>query len=264
MLISPFFGYFATFLALLAILLAILAISWNFMDEEAGWVSLGHSIPFGISAYLFALNPKLLFIAPLLFLLFLSLSFTSRTLFPFATFIASIAFWQISHYFVFEGKGGEEGFSVAITAPLEIVYPIASFLFILTVLLTDILSRSYLGLRINAVRDDEIASKSVGINPIYFRALAFFISTILASIAGILYALVFGHVSPDVFSPFYALFPFVASTLAFNRRWACLVSSYAIVALSHGLSAVIPEIHYFLYSAVLMIFAMVKRNAESL
>lgn len=264
MLIPPFFGHFATFLALIAIMLAILAISWNFMEKEAGWVSLGHSIPFGISAYLVALNPKLLFATPLLFLLFLSLSFMNRTLFPFATFIASIAFWQISHYFVFEGRGGEEGFRVAASISLEIAYTITSLLFLLTLILTAILSRSYLGLRINAVRDDEIASKSIGINPIYFRAFAFFISTILASIAGILYALAFGHVSPDVFSPFYALFPFVASTIAFNRRWACLVSSYAIVALSHGFSATLPEIHYFLYSAVLMIFAVVKRNAENL
>ncbi|MFN3383958.1 MAG: ABC transporter permease subunit [Archaeoglobaceae archaeon] len=264
LLIPPFLGYFATFIALIAILLAILTVSWHFMEKEAGWVSLGHSIPFGISAYLFALNLSLLLLSPLCFLLFLALSFTGRVLFPFATFIASIALWQISHYFVFEGKGGEEGFSISISIPIEILYVAVLIFFLFSLLFVELLSRSNLGLKINATRDDEIASKSVGINPVYFRAISFAFSTILALIAGIFYALIFGHVSPDIFSPFYALFPFIASTLAFNKRWACLASSYVIVALSHGLSAIVPEAHYVLYATVLMLFAVVKKNAESM
>lgn len=264
LLIPPFLGYFATFVALVAIILAIFTISWHFMEKEAGWVSLGHSIPFGISAYLFALNPALLSISLLVFLLFLAFSLAGRTLFPFATFIASIALWQISHYFVFEGKGGEEGFSVAVFVGVEIAYIIASAFFLLGLLLLDLLSRSNLGLKINAIRDDELAAKGIGINPVYFRAIAFAISTTLASIAGIFYGLTFRHVSPDVFSPFYALFPFIASAIAFGRRWACLASSYLVVALSYGFSAMIPELHYVLYSAVLMLFAVVKRDAENL
>lgn len=265
LLLTPLFlGYFVTFVALIAILLAILTVSWHFMEKEAGWVSLGHSIPFGISAYLFALNPPLLILSPLCSLIFLALSLISRALFPFATLITSIAFWQISHYFVFDGRGGEEGFSVLVSIPLEIVYFIASILFLVSLLFLELFSRSNVGLKINATRDDEIASKSIGINPIYFRTLSFVVSTVLALVAGILYALTFGHVSPEVFSPFYALFPFIASTLAFGRRWACLVSSYVIVTLSYALSAMIPEVHYVIYATVLMLFAVVKKNAENL
>lgn len=265
LLLTPIFlGYFATFVALIAILLAILTVSWHFMEKEAGWVSLGHSVPFGISAYLFALNPTLLIFSPLCSLVFLALSVTSRALFPFATFIASIALWQISHYFVFDGRGGEEGFSVSVLIPLEIVYFIASILFLVSLLFIELLSRSNLGLKINATRDDEIASRSIGINPIYFRALSFAVSTVLALVSGVLYALTFGHVSPEVFSPFYALFPFIASTLAFNKRWVCLASSYVIVAISYALSAMIPEVHYVIYATVLMFFAVVKKNAENL
>ncbi|MEM0203439.1 MAG: hypothetical protein QXO16_05985 [Archaeoglobaceae archaeon] len=264
LLIPPFFGYFATFIALIAVLLAILTVSWHFMEKEAGWASLGHSIPFGISAYLFALNPSLLLLSPICFLMFLLLSFTGRALFPFATFITSIALWQISHYLVLEGKGGEEGFSVLVSIPLEIVYLITALLFLFSFLFVELLSRSNVGLQINATRDDEIASRSIGINPVHLRALSFAVSTILAVISGILYALTFGHVSPEIFSPFYALFPFIASTLALNKRWACLASSYVIVALSHALSAMIPEVHYVIYATVLMLFAVVRKNAENL
>ncbi|MEM0352894.1 MAG: hypothetical protein QXP28_01020 [Archaeoglobaceae archaeon] len=262
--IPPLFGYFATFIALIAVLLAILTVSWHFMEKEAGWASLGHSIPFGISAYIFALNPSLVILSTLCSLLFLALSLTSRALFPFATFITSIAFWQISHYLILDGKGGEEGFSVLVSIPLEIVYAIAALLFMLSLFFVELLSRSSMGLQINATRDDEIASKSIGINPIHLRAFSFAVSTILAVISGILYALTFGHVSPEVFSPFYALFPFIASTLALNKRWACIVSSYVIVALSHAFSAMIPEVHYVIYATVLMLFAVVRKNAENL
>lgn len=264
LLIPPLLGYFATFLALIVILLATLTISWNFMEREAGWVSLGHSIPFGISAYLFALNPFSILAAPLCFLIFLALSVAGRTLFPFATFIASIFLWQISHYLVVDGRGGEEGFGLEISIPLEVVFVIASVLFLSSLFLVEIVSRSNLGLKINATRDDEVASRSIGISPIHFRAISFVLSTTLAAIAGFIYALTFRHVSPEIFSPFYALFPFIASNLAFNKRWACLLSSYVIVTLSHWLSAVVPEFHYALYAAILMTFAVVRKNAEDL
>ncbi|MEM2060608.1 MAG: hypothetical protein QW089_07775, partial [Archaeoglobaceae archaeon] len=68
--IPPLFGYFATFIALIAVLLAILTVSWHFMEKEAGWASLGHSIPFGISAYIFALNPSLVILSTLCSFLF--------------------------------------------------------------------------------------------------------------------------------------------------------------------------------------------------
>ncbi|MCS7119208.1 MAG: branched-chain amino acid ABC transporter permease [Archaeoglobaceae archaeon] len=264
MLFPLFLGYYTTFIALISIILGILTISWHFMEKEIGWVSFGHSVPFGIAAYLLALNPTLLFLTPFIFLIFLFFSFFGRRLFPFATFIASIALWNVSHYFVLNGKGGEEGFGVPFSMSLGNLYTLSMALLLFCYVFFEIISKSNLGLKIKAVRDDEIAAKSVGIDPIRFKIVGFFFSTTFASVAGVLHAVSFSHVSPSVFSPFYALFPFVVSKISFDKRWACIVGSFVIVSLSHSLSAFLPETHYILYSVVLMMIAVVKKNAENL
>ncbi|MEM0351164.1 MAG: hypothetical protein QXR27_04720 [Archaeoglobaceae archaeon] len=262
LLIPPLLGYYPTFIALMAINLGLMAVAWHFMEKDGGWVSLGHSIPFGISAYLFALNPQITPLSFLSFLILILLSFTGKRLFPFATFLASVAFWQLSHYLIIDGRGGEEGFRVAISLPLADLYVISATFFLLSYLGLELLSKSELGLKIMAVRDDEIAARSIGISPILYRFFVFLLSSTLTSISGILHALTFSHVSPTIFSPFYSLFPFVVSVISMGKRWIFLIGSLSVITISHVLSSIIPEAHYVLYSAALMLFSAVKRDVE--
>ncbi len=154
-----------------------LSLSWYFMERRAGWVSLSHSIPFGLAAYCLAINPILLLLSVLAsLLLFLVLSRLGRENYPFATFFTAIIFWYLSHYIVVQKKeeliGGEEGFSFA-SIGLFNSYLIASFLLILTVFFLIAIRRSALGLKIEAVRDDEVAARALGIDALKSELLAF-------------------------------------------------------------------------------------------
>lgn len=62
------------------------------------------------------------------------------------------------------------------------------------------LVNSIWGLKLQAVRDNEIVAKSSGIEVDNYKITAFVISAIFAGIAGILYAHISGYISPDVFT----------------------------------------------------------------
>ena len=262
LLMPAFFDYYIKLLASSALALAILTISWLHLERDLGMASLGHSIPFGVSAYLFAINPSLLFLSPLTALLLYSLSMLGRTLFPFATFFLSVTFWYLAHHVVLGGRGGEEGFEVP-SLDLNLAYTLSAVVFLLSYLLTWKVSNSGLGLKVRAVRDDEIAAKAIGMNPEPLKIFTFTFSCGLASITGVLHATIFGHVSPDVFSPYFSLFPFVAAMIGRRRLWSCILGSYAVVGLSWFLSPYVPGFHYLIYAITIILASRAQAYARS-
>ena len=262
LLMPAFFDHYIKLLASSALALATLTISWLYLEKDSGEASLGHSIPFGVSAYLFAINPSLLFLSPLTAFLLYPLSMLGRTLFPFATLLLSVIFWYLAHHIVLEGRGGEEGFE-APSLDLNLAYILSAGLFLLSYLLTWKVSNSDLGLKVKAVRDDEIAAKAIGISPQPLKIFAFIFSCSLASMAGVLHASIFGQVSPDIFSPYFSLFPFVAATIGARRLWSCVFGSYAVVGLSWFLSPYIPGFHYIIYAITIILASYAQAYARS-
>lgn len=258
---------FAKSVAVVAAIYSILSLSWFFMEKQAGWVSLAHSVPFGLAAYAVAINPVLLIPAfTLSVLLFFSISTLGRERFIFATFILTVIFWHSSHYLVLEVDGhyigGEEGFSFSSVGLLN-AYVLSAVVVVVTLLLLLLISKSSLGLKIAAARDDEIAARSVGIDIVQIRILSFAISITFASFAGICYILYFGHASPEVFSIEISLLPFIASLIA-GRRWISpVLGSFIIVIVSRALTG-LPEGHLILYAIVLILSPKLSRwwNAE--
>uniref|UniRef100_A0A7J2TGY1 Branched-chain amino acid ABC transporter permease n=1 Tax=Archaeoglobus fulgidus TaxID=2234 RepID=A0A7J2TGY1_ARCFL len=262
LIIPVFFDYYIKLLAASALILAIFTISWLYLERDLGWESFGHSIPFGVSAYLFAINPLLLFLSPLTTFLLFPLSVFGKSIFPFASFIFSVFFWYLAHHIVVDGRGGEEGFKV-LSVNLDHVYFLSVALFIFSYLLIWKVSESNLGLKIKAVRDDEIAARAIGINPLPVKMFGFTISCSLASIAGILHAAAFGYVSPSIFSPYFSLFPFVAATIGGRKLWSCVLASYLVVGLSWFLSPYVPEFHYIIYALAIILASFTHGYARS-
>ncbi len=256
---------FVISIAVTAVTYSTLSVSWFFLDERAGWVSLSHSIPFGFAAYSLVIHPLLLLPAFLLCLtIFILVSFLGREKFVFSTFILTILIWYLSHYLTLNGGGGEEGFSFHSLPAME-AYVLSVFILILSLATVIVVSKSGTGLKIAAVRDDEIAARSVGIRSFRMRVLAFMLSISIAFLAGICYILYFGHVSPEVFSVEITLLPFIASLIA-GRNWTSpVVGSYAVVIVSRALGGVLPTAHLLLYAAVLILSPRLRRwwNAES-
>ena len=75
-----------------------------------------------------------------------------------------------------------------------------SIFMVLAILAVVHLLTSSQGRAILSVRDDEIASESVGINIYYTKVFAFVVSTFLAGIAGGLFAMHYGYLNPDTFN----------------------------------------------------------------
>ncbi len=249
--------------ATLAVIYSILSLSWFFMEKEAGWNSLAHSIPFGIAAYAIAINPALIIPAfSLSILLFTAISFFGRDKFVFTSFIIAIVLWYLSHYITLSlnGKvtGGEEGFSFQSIGLWE-SYLLSSSVLLIFFTSFLLLRRTGLGLKIEAVRDDEIAARSIGIHAFKVRIVSFTISVFAATVAGICYLLYFGHVSPEIFSIEVALLPFVASLIAGNRWISPIIGCYIIVIVSRAFSGILPETHLLIYAAVLILSPKLRR-----
>ncbi len=255
---------FVLSIAITALMYSILSLSWFFLDDRAGWVSLAHSIPFGLAAYAVAINPVLLIPAFLVCLvIFVLTSLLGREKFVFASFILTIFFWYLSHYLTLKGAGGEEGFSFH-SVPAFHAYMLTAFTLLLSLTALIAISKSAFGLRIAAVRDDEIAARSVGIRSFRVRVIAFAVSISIAFLAGICYVMYFGHASPEVFSAEIALLPFVAGLIAGKRWISPLAGSYAVVIVSIALGSVLPGAHLLLYAVVLALSPKLRRwwNAE--
>ena len=256
-------NYFIIWITILAMIYSVLSISWLFMEKQAGWTSFAHSIPFGLAAYAFAVNPALVLPSVLAALAaFLVLSTFGRAKFTLSTFIITVAAWTLSYYIVFEQNGvlvgGEEGFSVK-SLDLTTSYILSALLLLSSYIVVKTLTASPIGLKIAAARDDEEAARAVGVDVVRMRIIAYFASIVLASLAGICYALFFGHVSSDVFSIEVSLFPFVATFIAGNRCKSTVLGSYTIDIISRVLSGVIPEFHLVIYSAVLITSPLLRR-----
>ena len=119
----------------------------------------------------------------------------------------------------FEWTGGAQGligipapsvFGHSFTQPLRVFgltlpaqanfYYLALLLLMLAIVVAGRLHHSRIGLAWNALRADEIAARSVGINVVWYKMLAFAVDAFLAAFAGVVYAFYVGYIAPDNFT----------------------------------------------------------------
>lgn len=196
----------------LAFLFIILAVSWDIMVGYTGSVNLGHTVFVGIGAYTTAVlqvpsrveGTALSFIAfePPIYLsillggvmativgLFIGI-ITLRLkgyYFALVTAVLPLVFME-SVYIWSDIFGGEEGFSIGLKnslAPSIVEKYYASFLIMLiSVGIMLYLSKSTLGLRFKALREDPELAEAAGIDTVRYKLIAFMISSFFAGIGG--------------------------------------------------------------------------------
>ncbi|MCO8255067.1 branched-chain amino acid ABC transporter permease [Haladaptatus sp. AB618] len=194
-------------LVLQALVFAILAISWNLLAGYAGQISLGHAAFFGIGAYVSAwlttpsaaglpewlLVPAVLAIlvggvaAAVLALLTGPAMFRLRGHYFAIGTLALAAIIQLLLNNERSLSGGATGFYVHNELGEVGVYYLAVLALIVIFLVTYYLKRGRLGLGVQAVRDDEDAASTLGVNPLRYKMWAFLLSSFFAGIAGGLY-----------------------------------------------------------------------------
>ena len=210
-------GYLTTIGTIVGIYV-ILTLSLNIISGYAGQASLGHAAFFGIGAYASALLtlklgisfwaslPMSMVAAGLVGALVGVISLRIKGDFLAVTTIG-INFVIVTVFEYSDFFGGAYGimgiqypslFGIKI-AKVNYLIMVAVFA-ALTALFSFLLSRSWLGLALETIREDEDAAEASGINCKKFKIIAFALGCALAGLAGVLYAHFMRFITPNDFT----------------------------------------------------------------
>jgi branched-chain amino acid transport system permease protein len=201
----------------LVLLYAISASAWNIVGGYAGQVSVGHAMFFGCGAYGTLASYSHFGLPPIVGLpIGVTASIAIAALIGVPTLrlsghyfsMATIAVAELVRLVVTntEWLGGAQGLSgpAAPRTALDLSFISALpyyylFLAVLAGLIgfTWHMERSRTGYYLRAIRDSERAARSLGAAAARYKLYAFILSAALTSVAGALYAVMFGFVDPD-------------------------------------------------------------------
>lgn len=217
------FGAYAKHILFISLIYSVVTLSLNFVTGYVGQTSLGHAAFFGLGGYVSALTTSLLHIPyGLAFLLsglaaaLVGLPLGAPALRIKGPFLVVVTY-GCGEVFKFiainlDITGGPAGLPGLISPTLGVAFSdvgvtgkeafIVAAL-ILAMLLAFIMHRledSRVGHAFTAIRQDEIAAASMGINPAYYKLLAFVFGAFFAGLAGSLFVHYMSFVSPDILS----------------------------------------------------------------
>ncbi len=188
---------------------AVLALSWNLVSGYTGQFSLGHAGFMAIGAYTSALLmmkakwpfiPALLAAGLLSALVGVLVGFPSLRLVGDYLSVVTLGFMYIITAILnntVELTGGGLGLA---GIPYVTTLPVAALTLTATLWVLSNLINSKQGRCFVAVKEDEIAAQSVGINTTYYKVLAFMISSFFAGLGGALTGHYMMYLRPDIFS----------------------------------------------------------------
>src|SRR5436305_1391345 len=204
-------------LGALVLLYAIAASAWNIVGGYAGQVSVGHVVFFGCGAYAamgayahFALSPLVGIPAGILFSVAIAAVIGVPTLRLSGHYfsMATIAVAELARLIV--TNTNYLGAAVGLSGPtlprnvfdLSVISALPYYYLFLTVLaltlgITWWMPNSRMGFYLRAIRDSERAARSLGAPASRTKLYAFMLSAGLTSVAGALYAVMFGFVDPE-------------------------------------------------------------------
>lgn len=185
----------------------ILAVSLNLITGFTGQFSLGHAAFMSIGAYVSAVaTAKLGLPFSAAILLAALISAFAGVLIGIPTLrlkgdylaIATLGFGEIVRVVIQNNDyvGGASGFN---DIPQFTNWTWLFFMTVITIILISNFIKSKQGRACIAIRDDEIAAESMGINTTYYKVLAFAVGAFFAGIGGSLYSGYFYFIKPDAF-----------------------------------------------------------------
>ena len=214
--IIPFFtgNYTVRFITDI-LLFAIMASAWNIIGGYTGYASFGNVVFFGLGAYLTAIfmSEELMHLN-----FFISMLFSGVICGIFA-FLMGIPILRLKgHYFAIATLGvaeamkalvqnlditeGNSGMylpmiNLSVDASYKFFYFVALAVLIILLIVTFIILKTKLGYGFIAIREDEDAANSMGINTTLFKSISFSISGFFTALAGSIYAYQQGFIKPE-------------------------------------------------------------------
>lgn len=186
-----------------------LALSWNMLGGYMGYISFGHGASFGVGAYLtglFMTQLHLPFFAALLIAGVISYVFAAIVGYPTLRLSGSyfaIGTWAFAEMMrqlvlVLKATGGPDGLRLPPMLDENFFYFVMLGLAFLVFFVTYfVFEKSDFGLKVKAVREEETAAKTLGLNTTWIKNQAFALSSMFAGVIGGAYAYWITFIHPD-------------------------------------------------------------------
>ena len=137
------------------------------------------------------------------------------------------------------------------------------FLVVLTIVVISNFINSYNGRAVISIKEDELASASMGVNTSYYKVLVFSIGALFAGVAGALYANFFYFIKPDSFGFMKSVDILVIVVLGGLGSIRGTVVAAIVLSLVSLFLQGIPELRMVIYAVILFIM-MVYRPQQVL
>ena len=269
-------------IVILSLLFGVLACSWNLICGYTGIFTFGHQAFFGLGAYVSALLSMKMNLSPWLGLpvggiaaalvgLLIGLPCLRLRAAPYIA-ITTLAFAEIARIVCMNLVGltrGEMGLwgipafpDLTLPGGLEIsfsggdrtgYYYIILFVFVISAALIGWLMRSYVGLAFRAIREEQDAAVSLGIDRTKYKLLAFIISSFLAGVAGSFYAHYILILTPSSVFSVGVMSEIIAVVLVggLGTFWGPIIGAFSLTVLLEYLRA-FGEYRFMIYGAMLV------------
>lgn len=181
--------------------------------------------------------------------------------------VATIAVHEIVVVFMIEwesltnGAYGISGIPAPEIGPLKVTSDVSYFILTSFILLVAFLGLRFLmgsrfGRELVALRENELAASSVGINPVVRRAQAFVVGTACAGVAGGLYAHFVKFIMPEKFPIEHSLTQIVMSVVGgLGHLAGAVLGPVMVIALPEALRA-LRELRIIIYGLVVVVFML--------
>jgi len=258
LIVFPLFGPNSFYLHLMIMIFmhAVMAQSWNIIAGMSGQISLGHGVFFGIGAYSSSFLYVQYGVSPWISI-FIGMAFSALVAvligipmlrlkghyFAIATLLIGISFQIVFQRWEFVGAAsgiwmplteGNSWLALQFHDSKTPYYYIFLLFFVVTFFLVWLLSRSKIGFRLRAVRDDYQAALSLGINVSKYKIIAYVISAIVMAPMGSLFAQYILIVDPDrVFNFEISIIVLLITVLGgVGNIWGPLIGAAILIPIS--------------------------------
>jgi branched-chain amino acid transport system permease protein len=269
-------------IVILSLLFAVLACSWNLICGYTGIFTFGHQAFFGLGAYVSSLLAMKAGLSPWLGLLIgglagglvgflIGLPCLRLRAAPYIA-ITTLAFSEIARIVCMNLVGltrGELGLwgipefpEIPLPGGISIqftgidrtgYYYVILVIFLFTLGMIGGILRSHAGLALRAIRDDQDAALSLGIDTTRFKLLAFIISSFLAGLVGAFYAHYIMILTPTSVMSVGIMIEIISVTLVggLGTFWGPIIGAFSLTALLEYLRE-FGEYRFMLYGALLV------------
>lgn len=256
---------------ILMLMYVTMAESWNMLAGYTGYVSLGHSVFFGVGCYTFTLclmKLKLNYILALIIsglipgVLALILGFvlmSSRIRIAYFA-IMTLGLNEILKTIVAntESLGSSYGFTLPPIPTLAVAYYVSLILAISSILVTIGIERSKFGIGLKSILEDEEVADSIGINTVKYKILVYILSSLFPGMLGAIIAWKWSYVDPYLAFDLTLSIDCVIMAIfgGTGTIWGPVIGAISLSILIELLWVRIPYFHAIIFSLLVIVIVL--------